>query len=144
MLGIQIFYVKRRQAVIILFSKLFFVSCNFFFAFLNILFIFRIRHFAGPVVYKVNGLLEKNSDILQRNISSGLYQSKLPLVQSLFPEGKKNIFFLFEGIFNKKKMLKVTRNVHNVNQQVSHQHYVLNYKHYYHWQVTVKLIMFFA
>lgn len=49
--------------------------------------IFRIRHFAGPVVYSVDGLLEKNSDQLQRNISSGLFQSKLRLVQSLFPEG---------------------------------------------------------
>lgn len=48
----------------------------------------RIRHFAGPVTYSVEGFLEKNSDTLARNISVGLYQSKLAIVQSLFPEGE--------------------------------------------------------
>lgn len=47
----------------------------------------RIRHFAGQVLYSVNGFLEKNCDNLPRSISTALYQSKLPIVQSLFPEG---------------------------------------------------------
>lgn len=55
---------------------------------------FRIRHFAGPVTYSVEGFLEKNSDVLLRNISSGLYQSKLPIVRSLFPEGIMNYIFI--------------------------------------------------
>ena len=50
---------------------------------------YRIRHFAGPVVYSINDLLKKNADNLCRNISSGLYQSKLQLVQNLFPEVKR-------------------------------------------------------
>ncbi|XP_037052046.1 unconventional myosin-Ib [Bradysia coprophila] len=48
---------------------------------------FQIRHFAGSVQYSINGFLEKNSEFLPRNVSSCLYQSKLPVVQSLFPEG---------------------------------------------------------
>ncbi|KAI8119708.1 Unconventional myosin-Ib [Lucilia cuprina] len=48
---------------------------------------FRIRHYANVVQYSVQRFLEKNSDMLPKYISSGLYQSKLPLVQSLFPEG---------------------------------------------------------
>ncbi|XP_065371368.1 unconventional myosin-Ib [Calliphora vicina] len=48
---------------------------------------FRIRHYANVVQYSVQRILEKNSDMLPKYISSGLYQSKLPLVQSLFPEG---------------------------------------------------------
>ncbi|XP_073815090.1 myosin 95E [Musca autumnalis] len=48
---------------------------------------FRIRHYANVVQYSVHRFLEKNSDMLPKYLSSGLYQSKLPLVQSLFPEG---------------------------------------------------------
>ncbi|XP_075148090.1 myosin 95E [Haematobia irritans] len=48
---------------------------------------FRIRHYANVVQYSVQRFLEKNSDMLPKYLSSGLYQSKLPLVQSLFPEG---------------------------------------------------------
>lgn len=54
----------------------------------------RIRHFAGPVTYSIEGFLEKNSDVLSRNISIGLYQSKLAIVQSLFPEG--NLIYKFQ------------------------------------------------
>lgn len=54
-----------------------------------VLYIYRIRHFAGPVNYSVDGFIAKNSDILGKNISSSLYKSKLPIVQSLFPEGNK-------------------------------------------------------
>ncbi|XP_055848851.1 unconventional myosin-Ia isoform X2 [Episyrphus balteatus] len=48
---------------------------------------FKIRHFANVVNYSVHRFLEKNSDVLPKNISAGLYQSKMSLVQSLFPEG---------------------------------------------------------
>lgn len=47
----------------------------------------RIRHFAGSVNYSIHGFREKNLDALSRNISTSLFQSKLPLVQKLFPEG---------------------------------------------------------
>lgn len=67
---------------------------------------FRIRHFAGSVQYSIDGFLEKNAEFLPRNVSTCLYQSKLPVVQSLFPEGK--IFLLtstpidFTNTFNQQ------------------------------------------
>lgn len=67
----------------------------FFFFLLN-----RIRHYAGPVTYSIEGFLEKNSDVLSRTISIGLYQSQLAIVQSLFPEGKfdmvNSVYILFK------------------------------------------------
>lgn len=47
----------------------------------------RIRHFANVVNYSIHRFLEKNSDMLPKYISTAFYQSKLSLVQSLFPEG---------------------------------------------------------
>lgn len=34
------------------------------------------------------GFMEKNADKVPRHIITGFFQSKLPLMQSLFPEGK--------------------------------------------------------
>lgn len=47
----------------------------------------RIRHFAGQVSYAATGFMEKNTDKLPRHIGAGFFQSKLLLMQSLFPEG---------------------------------------------------------
>lgn len=47
----------------------------------------RIRHFANMVTYSVHGFQEKNTDTLPKTISIAMFQSKLPLVQCLFPEG---------------------------------------------------------
>ncbi|XP_031619986.1 unconventional myosin-Ia isoform X2 [Contarinia nasturtii] len=51
---------------------------------------FQIRHFAGQVSYSATGFMEKNADKVPRYISTGLFHSKLPLMQSLFPEGNPN------------------------------------------------------
>lgn len=48
---------------------------------------FQVRHFAGPVNYRVEGFLEKNLDLLPRSISAGLFRSNSVIVQTLFPEG---------------------------------------------------------
>ncbi|XP_029406672.2 unconventional myosin-Ia isoform X2 [Bactrocera dorsalis] len=48
---------------------------------------FKIRHFANVVSYSIHRFLEKNSDVLPKYVSGAMHQSKLPLVQSLFPEG---------------------------------------------------------
>lgn len=50
----------------------------------------RIRHFAGQVNYSAQGFVEKNNDRIPRNMSAAFYQSKLAIVQSLFPEGNPN------------------------------------------------------
>lgn len=51
----------------------------------------RIRHFAGTMNYSIDDFVEKNSDKIPKHLSSGLYQSKLAIVQNLFPEGNKKI-----------------------------------------------------
>lgn len=55
--------------------------CNIFFFFI------RIHHYCGPVTYTVSCFAEKNQDFLPKHISSGMYQSKLHIMQYLFPEG---------------------------------------------------------
>lgn len=50
-------------------------------------FFYRIHHYCGPVTYTASCFAEKNQDFLPKHISSGMYQSKLPIMQYLFPEG---------------------------------------------------------
>lgn len=48
---------------------------------------FRLKHFAGTVTYTVNGFVDKNRDVLSRDISQAMYNSSHPLLKTLFPEG---------------------------------------------------------
>ncbi|KAM4702177.1 unconventional myosin-Ia [Discoglossus pictus] len=48
---------------------------------------FRIEHYAGQVTYNTNGFLDKNNDLLYRDLSQAMWQSKHELLRSLFPEG---------------------------------------------------------
>ncbi|XP_050404705.1 unconventional myosin-Ib [Patella vulgata] len=48
---------------------------------------FRLRHYAGNVLYKVEGFLDKNNDLLFRDLSQAMYACKHPLLKTLFPEG---------------------------------------------------------
>ncbi|XP_020845743.1 unconventional myosin-Ia [Phascolarctos cinereus] len=48
---------------------------------------FRIQHYAGRVMYSVKGFLDKNNDLLFRDLSQALWSSKHPLLRTLFPEG---------------------------------------------------------
>jgi myosin heavy subunit len=70
--------------------KLFsFLSSNSRLFLVLVFFIHRIRHFAGTLNYSIDDFVEKNSDKIPKHLSSGLYQSKLAIVQNLFPEGNK-------------------------------------------------------
>uniref|UniRef100_A0A2D4M4M7 Unconventional myosin-Ia n=1 Tax=Micrurus spixii TaxID=129469 RepID=A0A2D4M4M7_9SAUR len=48
---------------------------------------FRIQHYAGKVTYNVTGFIEKNNDLLFRDLSQAMWKAKHALLRRLFPEG---------------------------------------------------------
>ncbi|NXM81299.1 MYO1A protein, partial [Oenanthe oenanthe] len=48
---------------------------------------FRIHHYAGKVTYNVTGFIEKNNDLLFRDLSQAMWAAGHALLRSLFPEG---------------------------------------------------------
>lgn len=52
---------------------------------------FRIKHYAGDVVYNVHGFLDKNKDTLFQDFKRLLYNSDNKIVSSMWPEGAENI-----------------------------------------------------
>lgn len=48
---------------------------------------FRLKHFAGTVTYNVKGFVDKNRDVLSRDLSQAMYNCSHPLLKTLFPEG---------------------------------------------------------
>ncbi|NWI99817.1 MYO1A protein, partial [Crypturellus undulatus] len=48
---------------------------------------FRIHHYAGKVTYDVSGFVEKNMDLLFRDLSQAMWAAQHPLLRGLFPEG---------------------------------------------------------
>ncbi|XP_042161839.1 unconventional myosin-Id isoform X1 [Oncorhynchus tshawytscha] len=52
---------------------------------------FRIRHYAGDVVYSVVGFIDKNKDTLFQDFKRLLYNSSNPVLKMMWPEGKLSI-----------------------------------------------------
>lgn len=52
---------------------------------------FRIIHYAGEVLYSINGFLEKNKDTLFQDLKRLMYSSKNSTVSSMWPEGAQDI-----------------------------------------------------
>ncbi|GBO35678.1 Unconventional myosin-Ib [Araneus ventricosus] len=50
---------------------------------------FRVRHYAGAVTYSVTGFIDKNNDILHRDLSQAMYKTDQPLLKTLFPEAER-------------------------------------------------------
>ncbi|XP_023967778.2 unconventional myosin-Ia isoform X2 [Chrysemys picta bellii] len=48
---------------------------------------FRVHHYAGKVTYNVTGFMEKNNDLLFRDLSQAMWKARHELLRSLFPEG---------------------------------------------------------
>ncbi|XP_060785850.1 unconventional myosin-Ib isoform X1 [Neoarius graeffei] len=48
---------------------------------------FRIQHYAGKVLYQVEGFVDKNNDLLYRDLSQAMYKANHSLMKLLFPEG---------------------------------------------------------
>lgn len=56
---------------------------------------FRIKHYAGDVVYNINGFLDKNKDTLFQDFKRLLYKSKDNIVKKMWPEGAQEITKVF-------------------------------------------------
>ncbi|KAM6898551.1 unconventional myosin-Id [Lycodopsis pacificus] len=52
---------------------------------------FRIRHYAGNVMYSVVGFIDKNKDTLFQDFKRLLYNSSNPVLKAMWPEGKLSI-----------------------------------------------------
>ncbi|KAH0621594.1 hypothetical protein JD844_023069 [Phrynosoma platyrhinos] len=48
---------------------------------------FRIQHYAGKVMYQVEGFVDKNNDLLYRDLSQAMWKASHSLIKVLFPEG---------------------------------------------------------
>ncbi|XP_025905687.1 unconventional myosin-Ia [Nothoprocta perdicaria] len=48
---------------------------------------FRVHHYAGKVTYDASGFVEKNTDLLFRDLSQAMWAARQPLLRGLFPEG---------------------------------------------------------
>uniref|UniRef100_A0A3Q1FQS9 Unconventional myosin-Ib n=1 Tax=Acanthochromis polyacanthus TaxID=80966 RepID=A0A3Q1FQS9_9TELE len=48
---------------------------------------FRIQHYAGKVLYRVESFVDKNNDLLYRDLSQAMYKANHSLIKQLFPEG---------------------------------------------------------
>lgn len=52
---------------------------------------FKIKHYAGDVIYNINGFLDKNKDTLFQDFKRLLYKSNNSLISEMWPEGSQNI-----------------------------------------------------
>ncbi|XP_069680956.1 unconventional myosin ID isoform X2 [Periplaneta americana] len=52
---------------------------------------FRIRHYAGDVVYNINGFLDKNKDTLFQDFKRLLFHSSNKIISGMWPEGAMDI-----------------------------------------------------
>ena len=50
--------------------------------------VFRIKHYAGDVTYRVVGFLDKNTDSLFKDLKSVAFQSSNPIAKEIFPDGE--------------------------------------------------------
>uniref|UniRef100_A0A3Q2YBU3 Unconventional myosin-Ib n=1 Tax=Hippocampus comes TaxID=109280 RepID=A0A3Q2YBU3_HIPCM len=48
---------------------------------------FRIQHYAGKVLYCVEGFVDKNNDLLYRDLSQAMFKANHSLMKQLFPDG---------------------------------------------------------
>ncbi|XP_077993002.1 unconventional myosin-Ia-like [Glandiceps talaboti] len=48
---------------------------------------FRLKHYAGDVTYNTTGFIDKNNDLLFRDLSQAMYKAEHLLLKKLFPEG---------------------------------------------------------
>ncbi|KAB7502891.1 Myosin-IA [Armadillidium nasatum] len=77
---------------------------------------FRIRHYAGDVIYNINGFLEKNKDTLFQDFKRLMYSSKDTIISGMWPEGAQHITMTTKrpqtaGTLFKNSMIALTKNL---------------------------------
>ncbi|MCL4146309.1 UNVERIFIED_CONTAM: hypothetical protein GTU68_025870 [Idotea baltica] len=77
---------------------------------------FRIRHYAGDVIYNIKGFLEKNKDTLFQDFKRLMYSSKDPVISGMWPEGAQHITMTTKrpqtaGTMFKNSMIALTKNL---------------------------------
>jgi myosin I len=82
----------------------------------NINFLHIFSHYAGEVVYNVNGFLDKNKDTLFQDFKRLLYNSSNPTVKEMWPEGSMDITKttkrpLTAGTLFKNSMIALVKNL---------------------------------
>ncbi|XP_047136669.1 unconventional myosin-Ia isoform X1 [Hydra vulgaris] len=48
---------------------------------------FKLRHYAGDVIYNVNGFIDKNNDLLFKDMSQAMFMCSHPFLKDMFDEG---------------------------------------------------------
>ncbi|KAK8394631.1 hypothetical protein O3P69_005830 [Scylla paramamosain] len=77
---------------------------------------FRIKHYAGDVVYSIMGFLEKNRDTLFQDFKRLMYSSSDPVISEMWPEGAQDITMttkrpLTAGTLFKNSMIALVKNL---------------------------------
>lgn len=77
---------------------------------------FKIRHYAGDVIYNINGFLDKNKDTLFQDFKRLLYNSSNPVISKMWPEGAQNILKttkrpLTAGTLFRNSMIALVKNL---------------------------------
>lgn len=52
---------------------------------------FKVKHYAGDVIYNISGFLDKNKDTLFQDFKRLLYKSNNSIISKMWPEGAQNI-----------------------------------------------------
>lgn len=58
---------------------------------MNLIYFFNFSHYAGDVIYSINGFIDKNKDTLFQDFKRLLFNSKDKILSSMWPEGAQDI-----------------------------------------------------
>lgn len=56
---------------------------------------FRLRHYAGDVAYRVQGFLDKNNDLLFRDLKETMTHTSNMIVTAVFPKVRTTLTHIF-------------------------------------------------
>ena len=79
---------------------------------------FQVKHYAGDVIYTIEGFIEKNRDTLFQDFKRLLYNSSNTVLRSMWPEGSEHITKttkrpLTAGTLFKNSMLALMKTIHS-------------------------------